>query len=449
MKKLLVFAGLLLGFTSLSHATSIGISELFTSHNPETIASVMQQYGLSYYLVLFFGLGLLLAFTPCVLPMVPILSSVIAQHGGNHSKHNAKLALYYVLGMALSYTIAGMLAGYLGSSLQSFLQIPSVIFGFSLLLLLMGLAMQDVIQLRLPHWISQLLPQNNPQKTTKSAFSIFMMGAISVLVVSPCVTAPLIGILTFISQSGEVLQGGIVLFVMALGMGVPLIIFAAGQGALLPKAGQWMLLVKQFFAYMMYGMAIWLASRALSPVATQYLTFGLFIAFALHMGSLIKQFQQTLVKVGLSTLTILTGTLLLPSMVYQPIQADPQVSRASKVEFQHLNTLNSVADALNTAAQAHQPAFVVFHATWCSDCVAMDQQVFSDPAISKALSKFKKIKVDISDKTATTLAFKKQYHVLGTPMLLFYNSKGELLPKLSAAGIVKKPDLLALIHQVQ
>jgi thiol:disulfide interchange protein DsbD len=309
--------------------------------------------------------------------------------------------------------------------------------------------MQDVIQLRLPHWISQLLPQNNPQKTTKSAFSIFMMGAISVLVVSPCVTAPLIGILTFISQSGEVLQGGIVLFVMALGMGVPLIIFAAGQGALLPKAGQWMLLVKQFFAYMMYGMAIWLASRALSPVATQYLTFGLFIAFAIHMGSLIMQFQQTLIRVGLSALTILTGTLLLPSMVYQPIQADHQISSASKVEFQHLNTLNSVADALNTAAQVHQPAFVVFHATWCSDCVAMDQQVFSDPAISKALSKFKKIKVDISDKTAATLAFKKQYHVLGTPMLLFYNSKGQLLPKLSAAGIVKKTDLLALIHQVQ
>lgn len=441
LKSMLLYSILLfVGLVQVASASNF--LSLMSSSNPAELSALIQSHSIFYYWLIFFGIGIFLAFTPCVLPMVPILSGVIAKQGSQQTKRSALLAFYYVMGMAVSYAIAGMLAGYLGSSLQSMLQTPLVIIAFSLLMILMGLALLDMVQLKMPQALSKLMPQT---QTKSSALGIFMMGAISTLVVSPCVTAPLIGILTFISQSGQVMLGGSVLFVMALGMGLPLILFAAGQGALLPKAGSWMVIIKILFAYMMFGISLWLSSRVLSTSVIQIAYIALVFAFIIHLASSINSTTKTALKGGICLSLTVFGTLMLwPLVKSQSVTP----TKSAQVEFTQMTQPKPLKEALIAASSAHKPVFLEFHASWCEDCVAMENKVFNDPAVISALGRFERLQVDVSDNTPTVALLKKAYHVYGTPMLLFYDSKGQALTSLNAAGFVNRDAFLTLLKKV-
>jgi len=442
--KTLLFAFILIS-ASLQTA-SANITSIFTSSNPAELTALLQSHSIFYYGSVFFIIGLFLAFTPCVLPMVPILSGVIAkQDGGGNKKSNIRLATFYVLGMASSYAVAGMLAGYFGSSLQSLLQTPLVIAIFSGLMILMGLAMLDVFQLAMPAWLLRFIPQ--PNSTKKGGLGIFLTGAISTLVVSPCVTAPLIGVLTFIGQTGQVILGGTILFIMALGMGIPLILFAAGQGALLPKAGKWMLLVKLVFSYLMFAIALWLASRVLSETVAYSLYAILILAFAMHISIYLQEISNTYIKSIAYLFIIICSYLGLQPLLLANEQNKVLVAN-NHVIFNKYSQLAPLAEALKQAAKDNKPVFLEFYASWCGDCIAMDNKVFTSPDVIKALDPFVRIKVDLSESTPLTTAFKKKYHVYGTPMLLFYNAKGKPLDKFNAAGFIKSKDFVELIAKV-
>lgn len=449
MKYKTFFMMVLLAISSYASASGGEMVSLLTSSNPEALASVISQHHYGYYLMIFFGLGVLLAFTPCVLPMVPILSGVIARQGQLDSKGSAKLSCFYVLGMAFSYAIAGMVAAWMGSSVQAALQKPLVIAFFCLILIFMGLALLEVVQLTMPSFIAERL-SSKPRQGKGSPASVMLMGALATLVVSPCVTAPLIGVLAFIAQSGQVMLGGMVLFVMALGMGLPLILFAAGQGALLPKAGQWMNIVKLLFGYMMFAMALWLSARVLASPVVVVMGMSMLFAFLLQMGAMLSAITSNTLKFGMALLLIMLANMISQPLQHLNVKNDSNSTQVaqSAAQFKSAANRQELNQLLLMAAKVHKPVFVEFYATWCEDCVDMDEKTLANPEVIAALQRFERIKVNISDDTEITKAFKKAYHVYGTPMLLFYDSQGQSMTSLNAAGFVNKDKLIQLLKEV-
>lgn len=424
-----------------------GLANLLNSNNPTELVTFMQTHSLFYYAITFFVIGLFLAFTPCVLPMVPILSGVIAKQKTQEAKSHARLAIFYVLGMASSYALAGMLAGYLGSSLQSMLQRPAVIIVFSGLMVVMGLAMLDLFQLKMPASLERFIPQST--STRRGVWGIFLTGAISTLVVSPCVTAPLIGVLTFISQTGQVMLGGMTLFIMALGMGIPLVIFAAGQGAILPKAGKWMLMVKLVFAYMMFAIAIWLLARVLPISLIQIATIGLILMFVMQLSPYLQSITHKFGKASSYAMVLLVMSLIIGQIKIES-HADNQTTQVVKhVSFKPYSEIAQLEQALKKAAAAHKPVFIEYFASWCGDCVAMDKKVFTDPKVIEALAPFERLQVDLSESTPTTAAFKEKFQVYGTPMMQFYDRAGKPMVDFNAAGFMDSQHFIALVNKVK
>lgn len=437
MKRLLlVFIGSLL--CSSVFAAGIG------SSNPADISGFIQNHSALLYLSVFFGLGILLAFTPCVLPMVPILSGIITGQHEKGSKQAFKLSLGYVLGMAVTYAIAGMLASWFGSTVQTLMQQPAVIITFSVIFVLMAFWLLGWFEIRLPSFLQ--LKQQKITSGNRGVVSAALMGSLSTLVVSPCVTAPLIGILTYIAQSGQVLQGGLILFVLALGMGVPLLMVGAGYGKIIPSTGPWMVRIKQIFAVMMLAMAVWLASRILP-------SFWISISWALMLfvSALIigmshgnnQRFAQWVRGVAVVFL-LFSGAML--HKAFFPVEIQ-KTGEHQPVEFVSVHTLNELQRTLADARQSGKPAFIEFFADWCSDCKAMDQKVFNQADVKKAMRKFVNIRVDISQKTDQVEAIKSAYGIYGIPTMLFVDTKGAVLENLTSVGQISKSKTISLLEK--
>ncbi|VEG90679.1 protein-disulfide reductase DsbD [Legionella spiritensis] len=422
----------------------------FASSNPTTIMHFIQGNSALIYLSTFFGLGILLAFTPCVLPMVPILSGIIIGQRSLSSRKAFKLSLSYVIGMAVTYAAAGMLAGYLGSTVQTLMQQPAVIITFSLLFVLMALSMFGLFELRLPASVSQRLTNIHQTGGRKSYLSVALMGVISTLVVSPCVTAPLIGVLTYIGQSGQPFMGGLILFVMATGMGLPLLMVGAGYGSILPKTGSWMLVIRKLFGIIMLAMAIWISSRILPPAITHLLWAGLFILGSLAMGSLgvaTGKWGKLLKGIGISVLV--AGSIILYNtslMLFKPSQA----VRVEEVKppFINLHSMPEIEKQLSLAKQQHKAVFMEFFASWCSDCQAMETRVFNQPEVARAMDGLINLKIDISENSEQANDIKRAFAIYGTPTMLFLDKEGQPLNQLTAVGFINKTSLLKLLRQV-
>lgn len=412
--------------------------------NPTELATYIGQQSHWILFLAFYGLGILLAFTPCVLPMVPILSGIIVGQDAKSARQGFQLSLAYVVGMSVTYAIAGMLAGWLGSTVQTIMQTPWVIATFSVLFILLGFNLLDMIALPIPGFNGNQI--NSGQQKPKSLLSIASMGVISTLVVSPCVTGPLIGILTYIGQSGQVLQGGVLLFILALGMGTPLLIMGSGYGKFLPKSGAWMMMIKKLFAYMMFTLAIWLSSRIL-PVT---ITYALYTCLALIAGLTLGLFytaKHSIDKVGqgLSVALLMLSGILAFQLV-QPINA--QQSKQAAAPFISVKSKQDLDRYLQTAKQAHQPVFIEFFAGWCSDCQAMDKNVFSLNRVHQAMAKSLNIRVDISDSTPEVKELRNQFGVLGIPTMLFVNSTGRLQKQLTAVGQVPSETVISHLNAI-
>lgn len=404
---------------------------------------MIDQTHLLFNVISFFGAGILLAFTPCVLPMIPILSSILV---GNESKTTMRafqLSLTFVLSMALTYAVAGMLVGYLGSTVQTALQIPWVIISFSFIFVVMALSMFGLFELKLPNFLQNYLHQKSNSQKSGSLLGVAVMGFLATLIASPCVTPPLISVLTYISQTGNALFGSIILFSLALGMGLPLLLFGIGQGALLPKSGVWMTKIKYVFGVMMLGLAIWMISRLIPGVITLFLWASLLIVSTIALGALDFHSEKKLPPFlhGVSFLALFYGCLLLVGAasghedVLKPLATMSMQIESSQLAsdravppgdlFMHVNNVAELEKKLAHAKQNKRPVMIEFFASWCPSCRALDANVLSDLTIQKHLQNFMAIRVDITNKNDDLTKLMEYFHVVGTPTVIFYDRDGQ------------------------
>jgi thioredoxin:protein disulfide reductase len=393
----------------------------------------------------FFGMGLLLAFTPCVLPMLPILSSLIVGADGCTSRlRGLLLAATYGLGMALVYTGLGVAAGLAGEGFAAALQTPWAIGGFSLLLVLLSLSMFDVYDLRLPAaWTTHWSTHSN-RMPAGQLLGVFVMGGMSALILSPCVTAPLAGALLFISQSGDVVQGGAALFSMASGMSVPLLLLGASAGRWVPKAGAWMHGIKRLFGLLMMAVALWLAQPVL-PIAAVLALWGLLLLLAgfllrpfhghgHHRHALRSALQRALGVVALALgLMQVVGAASGGNDPLRPL-AHLGVATAATTSLPSFQRIDGPADLdAALAASAGRPVMLDFYADWCVSCKEMERFTFSNAQVAARLAGAVLLKADVTANSDAHRALLRRFRLFGPPGTLFFDPSGQ---EIAAARVV-------------
>ncbi|MEQ1814008.1 MAG: protein-disulfide reductase DsbD, partial [Candidatus Nitrotoga sp.] len=402
--------------------------------------------------------GLLLAFTPCVLPMIPILSGIIAGSGISITRiHGFLLALAYVMGMALTYTGAGVAAGLSGELLSSALQTSWVLGSFAAIFVVLSLSMFGFYELQLPSVLRSKL-SNSANKIQGGQISgVFLMGALSAIIVSPCVAAPMAASLLYISQTHDAVLGGVALFTMALGMGTPLLLIGASAGALLPKAGGWMETIKHFFGVLMLAVAIWLIST-LIPLAVEMLLWAtLLIASAIYLNALDslppKSHGWRKLGKGVGVLVLLLGTSMLIGAlsgakdILQPLGAlgGGQVATPASLPFVKVK---NIAELDNYIAQAKGKMVMLdFYADWCVSCKEMERFTFSDAKIQAKLSNTLLLKADVTANNDDDKALLKRFGLFGPPGILFFNTQGHEQVERRVIGFENSARFLTSLEQ--
>jgi thiol:disulfide interchange protein DsbD len=419
-----------------------------TSSNPDVgkvseqdaIAAKLSSGNTPLTLLSFFGFGLLLAFTPCVFPMIPILSGIIVGEGDRISASRGfMLALAYVLAMAFAYTVVGVLAGLFGSNLQVWFQNPWILGGFAIVFVLLALSMFGFYELQMPSSIQGKLSAISNQQSSGKMMSAAIMGLLSALIVGPCVTAPLIGALIYIGQTGDAMLGGMALFALSMGMGAPLLVLGASAGKLLPKAGPWMDTIKSVFGVLLLGVAIWLLERILPPSATLLLWGVLLVVSGIYMGALHHTIQESkwyLLWKGLGVVILLYGSLMIIGAAadtrntLQPLKGlfathSAPGTHQSELSFQYIKGPQGLKDALAQASADGKTAMLDFYADWCISCKEMEANTFSASSVQKALSNTVLLKSDVTANDTQDKALLKQFGLIGPPAILFFDKNGK------------------------
>ena len=387
----------------------------------------------------FFGFGLLLAFTPCVFPMIPILSSIIVGHGDNiNTKKAFVLSLVYVLAMAFTYTVAGVLAGLFGENIQAAFQNPWILGSFAGVFVLLSFSMFGFYELQMPAVIQNRLTESSNKQKGGSLTGVAIMGFLSALIVGPCVAAPLAGALIYIGQTGDAILGGVALFALSMGMGAPLIAIGTSAGKLLPKAGSWMDAVKAVFGVMMLGVAIWMLERIIPATAAMLLWSVLFIISAIYMGALeaIKETATGWHKLwkGLGLILFVYGLMLLVGAasgsndMFQPLKgiasSSSHTPSAEHLSFKKIKGLDGLNKALASAKADNKTVMLDFYADWCVSCKEMEKLTFTDPAVQAALKNTVLLQADVTDNDAQDKELYKHFGIIGPPSIIFYNKNG-------------------------
>jgi len=428
------------------------------------IASTLANSSVLMIILTFFGFGLLLAFTPCVLPMVPILSSIIVGQGENISSKKAlTMSIVYVLAMALTYTIAGVIAGLFGANLQAAFQTPWVLIAFSIVFILLSLSMFGFYELQLPtSWQSKLTQISNSQKGGTLA-GVAVMGFLSALIVGPCVAAPLMGALIYIGQTGDAVLGGLALFSLSMGMGAPLIAIGASAGKLLPKAGAWMESVKAVFGVMLLAVAIWMLERILPPAVALLLWSILLIVSGVFLGAFAQQDAtvsgwRKLWK-GIGLVFVIYGGLLLVGVAsnstdpLQPLRGlssgggELSSGAQEKVEFKIIKSVGDLDRELKLAVAQGKPVMLDFYADWCVSCKEMERYTFSDGKVKAEMSNAVLLKADVTENDDIDKALMKRFKLLGPPSMIFWDRKGNELQHMRLVGFLDADKFLAHIKQ--
>ena len=413
---------------------------------------------------LFFLLGLGLTFTPCVLPMIPIISSLVSSQNTRSSAHALVLASSYVLGMALTYAAAGVVTGLLGASfnLQAQLQSPAVLGIFAALFIVFALAMFDVFEIQLPAFIRNPLSNASRNLSGGRIASLFGIGALSALVVSPCVSAPLAGSLLYISATQDAVIGGLALLAMGLGMGVPLIAVAVGGRKILPTSGAWMTTVKHGYGIMLLAVAIWLLERVLAPWLTLTL-WGLLIALVgVQLGAFDVAkagWQRTHKGLGLVAfawgMALLAGALAGANDPLRPLApftagnaSGGAGSATSHANFQRTSEPQQIRQLLQQAQAAGKPALLDLYADWCIACKVMERNVFGDAAVVQALAPYSLIQLDMTANTPQQQALLDELDLFGPPGILFYNVSGQEIGHQRILGEMNRSEFLRHLNSV-
>lgn len=406
----------------------------------DAIAAKLSSGNTPLTLLSFFGFGLLLAFTPCVFPMIPILSGIIVGEGDKISASRGfMLALAYVLAMAFAYTIVGVLAGLFGSNLQIWFQNPWILGSFAVIFVLLSLSMFGFYELQMPSSIQGKLSAISNNQSGGKMMSAAIMGLLSALIVGPCVTAPLIGALIYIGQTGDAVLGGMALFALSMGMGAPLLVLGASAGKLLPKAGAWMDTIKAVFGVLLLGVAIWLLERVIPASASLFLWGMLLVVSGIYMGALhhpLKESKWYILWKGLGVVVLLYGSLMIIGAAagtrntLQPLKgmfasSATSNSAESELEFRYIKGPQGLNDALTQATADGKTAMLDFYADWCISCKEMEAYTFSDPAVQKTLNNTVLLKSDVTANDEQDKALLKQFGLIGPPAILFFDKEGK------------------------
>jgi len=382
------------------------LSDLWSGRDDvASIKSYLENAKPFYLFTGFFILGIALAFTPCVLPMLPILSSIVLgrQDGGPISKtRSAYLALAYILGMALLYALAGVLTAALGSGVQRALQSPIALILFALLLLFLAGSLFGLYELKMPQAWQNKVDQLAGRQKGGSIAGAFSLGAISTLVASPCITAPLASVLGFVAQTGSMVLGGGLLFVMALGMGLPLLLIAMGARSFLPQTGVWMIWLQRGLGLVLIALAIWIVWPAISVVADNQ--------------------NQTSPR---------TEKRISSDLVFQVVRSSEELERI-----------------LQRAKAENKPVMLDYYADWCISCKEMEAITFTNPEVAKAMSRFVLVQADVTINSQQSQALLKQFSLYGPPAILFFNGAGDEQKSLRVVGFMAPSRFLERLQEL-
>jgi len=421
----------------------------------DSYADKIKNGNLFLVLLSFFGAGLLLAFTPCVLPMVPILSGIIAGGGENIStRRSFMLSVAYVLGMAFTYTAAGIAAGAIGQgfNLQATFNQPWIVAVFSLLFVVLAASMLGLFTIEMPNFVQTRLSNKSNEQQAGTYLGVGVMGALSALIVSACVAPPLIAALTVISQTGDVVRGGLALFVMSIGMGTPLLLVGASAGKLLPRAGAWMDTIKNLFAVLFLAVAAWMLSRIVPgwlsmifwAVPLLVLAWVFFRAKAKTAGG--RTLSRTLaVAAGIYGVAVLAGSALGSTNPLAPI---PQLAaQQTQLKFKRIKTVADLEREVAAASQAGRSVMLDFYADWCVSCKEMEHYTFTETEVQSALSNTTLLQADVTKNNDDDQALLRHFGIFGPPTIAFYGADGKERTKFRVVGFMKGAEFAAVVRQ--
>jgi len=437
------------------------ISSLTHEGNTAKIADVLGSESSIFIILLFFIFGLLLALTPCVFPMIPILSSIIVSQSGSQKPSMGKAfftSLVYVVSMALTYTVVGVVAGLLGADIQTAMQNPWVLTAFSAMFVALAFSLFGYYELGLPaSWQSKISAASDEAGQKGGIVGTAIMGLLSALIVGPCVAPPLGGAVLFISHTGDAFLGGVALFVMSMGMGMPLLLVGIGAGKFMPKPGGWMTTVSQVFGVMMLGLGIFMLSRILPDGITLILWSLLFMGAALYMGV----FDPSSAKKGMKKLiqlfaivsllygaSLFVGALSGATSMLRPFERFTAPKGVAAIEDRNSHRGYSIDRLMKEVAASKKPVVVDFGKESCTACKELEEITFPDPQVQKALKNFTFIRVDMTDNTESEKALLKKFELFGTPNIIFFDKNNNYLPEKSLTGFIKPENFAKHLEEV-
>jgi thiol:disulfide interchange protein DsbD len=426
------------------------LQEFPTVSTADKLAETINNRFLPVTLIIFFCLGILLSFTPCVLPMIPLVVNLIIGTKPISTHKALVLSTSYVLGMAGSYTVAGVIAGMLGATLQTWLQQPFVIVSLSILLVILALSQFDLIHVKLPHFNNRVHHWGQKQ-LQGSVPGAFILGILSALIVSPCITPPLIGALTYISQNGNPLIGGLTLLSLGLGMGVPLIIVALLSNVILPKAGAWMNLVKTIAGVALLGLAIWLLSRIIPP----YITVMLWGSLCIISAAFLKTFEplkspkrSTRILKALGIILAISGAVLIVNAIDKQFHPG-RISTDAAIKWKYIDSKGELETSLAAAKAKQQVTILEVYADWCTSCKKIEATVFTNSEIIATLQQFNLLKIDMTASDVKKQELLAALEIYGPPSILFFNSDGVEIKSKRVVGEISEKAMLGLLQELK
>lgn len=418
----------------------------------DTIANSLKEKNILLVLVTFFGFGLLLSLTPCVFPMIPILSSIIVGASKNQTMTASRgffLSLVYVLSMSIAYTVAGVIAGIFGANLQVALQNPYVLVIFALIFVALAFSMFGYFEIKLPQAIQNRVNKTTDGKEKQGVVGIAIMGFLSALIVGPCVAPPLAGALVYIGQTGDAILGGLALFVMSLGMGVPLLLIGLGAGKFIPKPGGWMESITRIFGIVMLGVAIWLLDRVLDATIIIYLWALLLLGSAIYL----KIYQHILTQL-ITVVIFILGIVLFVGAIsgatnpLNPLEkfTSSKMTQVSdeKLIFKKIKNIQELELAIKNS---NKPVMLDFWASWCISCKELEEITFQDEQVINKLQEFTLLKADVTENNDEDKALQKKFGVVGPPALIFWDKDKNEIQASRIIGYKNPKDFLEIVNK--
>ncbi len=433
----------------------------------DEIALALQSDNTLLTLLIFFGAGLLLAFTPCVFPMIPILSGIIVGQGKDITTRKAFwLSLVYVLAMAATYTIVGILVGLSGENIQAWFQNPWIIGSFAAIFVALSFSMFGFYELQMPASIQSKLTVASNSQEGGTVIGVAIMGFLSALIVGPCVTAPLVGALIYIAETGDAVLGGMALFSLSMGMGAPLLLIGASAGKFLPRAGAWMDSVKAVFGVLLLALAIWLLERVTPVAITMTLWAMLIIVSAIYMGALESLGSNSdkspsgwkkLWK-GLGIILLIYGTILIIGIsagnrnLLQPLKGitgsnTAMVQQQEHLEFIQIKGVAGLEAELAKAKAAGKSVMLDFYADWCISCKEMEAFTFTDPGVQQALHDVVLLQADVTPNDEQDTELYKHFGIIGPPSIMFFGTDGVERRNYRVVGYMKADQFKQQVEQ--